>query len=106
MRPSALHSSKRLNEIASRWSMWGRAAQKLAAIVFKRSSTADPAAHFMFHEASLDPSMEPEGGQRAPAVTALNRKAIETFVTDVFYENDIGGQRVNERWLRECGRES
>jgi len=63
--------------------------------------TADPAAHFMFHEASLDPSAGSEDGRRTLAVNALARKAIETFVTDVFYESDIGGQRVNARWLRE-----
>jgi ATP-dependent protease ClpP protease subunit len=63
--------------------------------------TADPGAHFMFHEASLDPSAAPEGGPNALAIATLSRKAIETFATDLLYENDIGGQRVNARWLQE-----
>jgi ATP-dependent protease ClpP protease subunit len=63
--------------------------------------TADPRAHFMFHEASFSPHVGPEGGESAPAATPAFRKVIETIVTDGFYETDIGQQRVNAQWLRE-----
>jgi hypothetical protein len=63
--------------------------------------TADPAAHFMFHQASFAPSAEREEGKSAPAVAPAYRKVIEAIVTDGFYKNDIGQQRVNAQWLRE-----
>jgi hypothetical protein len=55
----------------------------------------------MFHEASFDLSAAPKGGKSAPAIDPVIRKTLETIVTDSFYEDDIGGQRVNEKWLRE-----
>ncbi|MGA2042042.1 MAG: ATP-dependent Clp protease proteolytic subunit [Roseiarcus sp.] len=56
---------------------------------------ADPGAHFMFHEASIEAAAWTATGEHAAAV----RKAIETLVTDSFYETDIGRQRVNAQWL-------
>ncbi len=63
--------------------------------------TADPGAHFMFHGASFAPAVGREGGESATAVAPGDRKVIETIVTDSFYANDIGQQRVNAQWLRE-----
>ena len=62
--------------------------------------TADPGAHFMFHEARLDASAAPEGAASKPIDDSL-RKIIETVVTTDLFENDIGGQRVNAQWLAE-----
>jgi ATP-dependent protease ClpP protease subunit len=56
---------------------------------------ADPAAHFMFHEASIDAAAWKTTGAQAEAL----RKVFETLATDSFYETDLGGQRVNAQWL-------
>ena len=56
---------------------------------------ADPAAHFMFHEASIDAAAWKATGAQAEAL----RKVFESLATDSFYETDIGGQRVNAQWL-------
>jgi ATP-dependent protease ClpP protease subunit len=65
---------------------------------------ADPGAHFMFHEASLNLPAGRDSPDGEPALNASNRKAIETLVTDILYDNDIGRQRVSSQWLVEMRR--
>ncbi len=62
---------------------------------------ADPGAHFMFHEVSIDVAADRRAGQPRAVVDPRYRKILETLATDAFYENDIGTQRVNARWLME-----
>jgi len=61
--------------------------------------TADPGAHFMFHEASL---ALPEGKEISKidreAISPV-RKTIESLATDDLFQRDIGTQRVDARWL-------
>ena len=61
--------------------------------------TADPGAHFMFHEASL---VLPEGKEISKidreAISPV-RKTIESLATDDLFQRDIGTQRVDARWL-------
>ena len=61
--------------------------------------TADPEARFMFHEVKLVLAKKAEGQQLSFA-DARSRKAVETLVTDQFYEADVGGTRVSPSWLR------
>ena len=61
---------------------------------------ADPDAHFLFHEAKLDPSAELKAVPGKPIDDSL-RKTLETLVTADLFENDIGGQRVNAQWLNQ-----
>ncbi len=63
--------------------------------------TADPGAHFMFHQVSFALPAGREGGKSAPAVAPLASKALESVITDSFYATDIAGRRVNPQWLRE-----
>ena len=61
--------------------------------------TADPAAHFMFHEASLE---FPEGKDISKIdqerISPI-RKSLESLATDDLFLRDIGTQRVDARWL-------
>src|SRR5213079_2109028 len=64
-----------------------------------KTRTADPGAHFMFHEASL---ALPEGKESSKidreAISPV-RKTIESLATDDLFQRDIGTQRVDARWL-------
>jgi ATP-dependent protease ClpP protease subunit len=60
---------------------------------------ADPAAHFMFHEASLALPEGKEIGKIDRETISPMRKTIESLATDDLFLRDIGTQRVNARWL-------
>jgi ATP-dependent protease ClpP protease subunit len=59
---------------------------------------AHPAARFMFHMASLNPT-GPATAQDDEVAVSKHRKVIETLATDDLYENDIGTHGVNAAWL-------
>jgi len=59
---------------------------------------AHPAAHFMFHLASVNPA-GPVTAQGDDAAVSKHRKALEALATDDLYENDMGRHGVNPAWL-------
>jgi ATP-dependent protease ClpP protease subunit len=62
---------------------------------------ADPAAHFMFHQASLDLSALKDAGKiDDPALKAFGG-LLANAATDVLFADDMGQQRVNTKWLAE-----
>jgi ATP-dependent protease ClpP protease subunit len=61
--------------------------------------TADPGAHFMFHEASLELPEGKEISKIDRETIAPIRKTIESLATDDLFLRDIGTQRVDARWL-------
>lgn len=61
--------------------------------------TADPGAHFMFHEASLKLPEGKEVSKIDREAVAPIRKTIEGLATDDLFLRDIGTQRVDARWL-------
>lgn len=60
---------------------------------------AGSSAHFMFHEAHLDPSNVTPSGLKMATLDAHLREAVEKGVTDLLFDNDYRGPRVNARWL-------
>jgi ATP-dependent protease ClpP protease subunit len=61
--------------------------------------TADPGAHFMFHEASLKLPEGKEISKIDRETIAPIRKTFEGLATDDLFLRDIGTQRVDARWL-------
>jgi len=59
---------------------------------------AHPAAHFMFHLASVNPA-GPVTALGDDAAVSKHRKVLEALATDDLYEHDMGSQGVNAAWL-------
>ena len=59
-----------------------------------QNRAAHPSAHFMFHEASLDPT-----AVKTSELNANLRKTLEAGFTDMLFETDFAAPRVNPRWL-------
>jgi len=64
-----------------------------------KTRTADPGAHFMFHEASLKLPEGKEINKIDRETIAPIRKSMESLATDDLFLRDIGTQRVDARWL-------
>ena len=61
---------------------------------------ADPGAHFMFHEASLQLPAGKEISKNDRETISPIRKTIESLATDDLFMRDIASQRVDARWLK------
>lgn len=64
-----------------------------------KTRSADPGAHFMFHEASLAIPEGKEISKMDRKTISPVRKTIESLATDDLFLRDIGTQRVDARWL-------
>jgi ATP-dependent protease ClpP protease subunit len=65
-----------------------------------KTRTADPGAHFMFHEASLELPEGKEISKMDRETISPIRKTIGSLATDDLFLRDIGTQRVDARWLK------
>ncbi|MBV9077346.1 MAG: ATP-dependent Clp protease proteolytic subunit [Methylobacteriaceae bacterium] len=102
----ALRDAGRLRRIDTRVENGGVCASMCVAIyLLGTERTADPGARFMFHEASLRLPAEPGSGRVARAADGPVRTVVSAPFTDILFERDFDGPRVNARWLRDMRRQ-
>jgi ATP-dependent protease ClpP protease subunit len=96
---AAIHNASRVHLIDTLVEQGGVCASMCVPIYLAGAERlAHPAARFMFHMASLDPT-GPATAPRDEVAVSKYRKVIENLATDDLYENDMGTRGVNRAWL-------